>query len=137
MASGKPSPKSAAGVAAVQGLAKVFTSITETYGWPGGILFLVYAFVYQFATPDQKQRIIEMYVLGNGLRQIWPIAVVCLVALCTILAQNRSHRKKVKTLTDELEREGNEKSGLQQTSAGRPLQHAKTKTLPGRKLKGE
>jgi hypothetical protein len=137
MARKPASPKRAivagAGVAALQGFAKVFTSIVETFGWPGGLLVLGYSFVVQNATVDQKQRIIEMYVLGHDVSRIWPIALVCFVALCTILAQNRSYKKKLNKLSDELEREGNEKSALQQVLTGQQLQHAQTKTIPGRK----
>ncbi len=133
MAKKQTAPKSATGVALVQGLAKVFTSIIETFGWPGGILFLGYTFVFQSATADQKQRIIEMYVLGNDTKRAWPIAVICVVSLCTVLAQKRWYDRKLDKLSKEMERVGNEKSLLQQLLTGQELQHVKPETISGRK----
>jgi hypothetical protein len=126
-------PKSPTAAAAIQALANVFTTLVETFGWPGATVILTFWFVVWYATDDQKHRIIERYVLGTGVAQTWPIIILSLTFGVTALAQRRWYLKKLNTLTKEIEREGEEKSTLQGKKTQRQLQHAKTRTKPGGK----
>lgn len=125
----KPNP----GVAAIQAFADIFTTVVETFGWPGATVVLGFWFVIWYATNEQKQRIIETYVLGNGVSRTLPIIILSVTFAATALAQRRWYLKRLEKLTKEIEREGVEKSELQGKKVTKQLQHAKTKTKPGGK----
>jgi hypothetical protein len=126
-------PKPNAAAATVQAIANVFTTLVETFGWPGTTVILAFWFIVWYATPEQKQRIIETYILGAGISNTWPLIILSITFAVTTLAQRKWYTKKLKTLTGEIEREGEAKSLLQGKKAGKQLQHAKTKTKPGGK----
>ena len=131
-ASPMPTPKNqkqaARGVARIQAFAQVFTSLIETFGWPGATVILAFGFVIAYATTDQKQRIIETYILGTGIGKVWIILVMAFLFAATSLAQDRIYRKKLATLSEEVEREGRAKSLLQEKQITKELQHAETTT---------
>jgi hypothetical protein len=116
-------------IAGIQGFAQIFTTLVETFGWPGASVVLTFWFVVWYATTEQKQRIIETYILGAGISRIWPLLVLSLVFVAVVLAQKRLYDRKTSVLSGELEREGQAKSRLQEKKITRPLQHAKTKTM--------
>lgn len=122
--------KPSTAVAAIQALANIFTTLVETFGWPGAIVILGFWFVVWYATPEQKQRIIETYVLGTGIAHTWPIIILSVTFAVTALAQRRWYLKKVERLTKEIDREGSEKSLLQEKKGRKQLPHAKTRTKP-------
>ena len=96
----------------------------ERFGVFGTVVILLLAFIHLWATPDQKQRIIEMYVLGGGLRQFqmaWPICVLC---LAVTWGQRLHYRRNIVVLRTELHRVGVEKSNLQEELAERRLKHS-------------
>lgn len=115
-------------VAGIQAFAQIFTSLVETFGWPGASVVLAFWFTVWYATTEQKQRIIETYVLGTGIGKTWPILVMALAFVATALAQRRFYENKMKRLSDEVEREGKAKTRLQEKQIARQLQHAKTTT---------
>ena len=115
-------------IAVIQAFAQVFTSLVETFGWPGASVVLAFWFVVWYATTEQKQRIIETFVLGTGIGRVWPILVMSLMFVATTLAQYRLYAKKIQKRTDEIEREGKAKSALQEKRIATQLQHAKTTT---------
>jgi hypothetical protein len=97
--------------------------LIETFGWPGATIILGYGFVVQYATAEQKQRLIEMYLLGGGIRQVWPMVVLSVVFAVLSIAQHRWYVKQIGIYTNEIARIGEEKSALQERRAGRRLQH--------------
>jgi hypothetical protein len=115
-------------VAGIQAFAQIFTSLVETFGWPGASVVLTFSFVVWYATAEQKQRIIETYILGTGIAKTWPILIMALMFAITALAQRRYYDNKLKKLSDEIEREGKAKTKLQEKRIARQLQHAKTTT---------
>lgn len=117
----------------IQTLAQVFTVLVEAFGWVGTVAILSFWFVVWYATPDQKQRIIELYILGTGIGRLWPILGLSVVFVVTLLAQNRYWRKKFEVVANEIEREGKEKSKLQGKGITKQLQHAKTTATKPRK----
>jgi hypothetical protein len=115
---------------AIQAFAQIFTSLVETFGWAGTLVVFSAWFVVRYATQEQKQRIIEQYILGTNIAQTWPLLVLGGTFVLVLLAQHRWYLRKLKVFTDEIEREGKIKSQLQSKLANRPLQHAKSKTKP-------
>src|SRR5260370_291656 len=116
-------------IVGIQGFAQIFTSLVETFGWPGASVVLAFWFVVWYATAEQKQRIIEVYVLGAGVSRVWPLLVLSLLFVAVVLAQYRLYKRKMALLSAELEREGQAKSALQGKQITKPLQHATTTTM--------
>jgi hypothetical protein len=106
------------------------TTVVEKFGWPGAFLFFGGLFIVWYATEEQKRSIIDLYVLGNGIGNVWPLILISGVFALTVFAQYRSYRSKVQELQDEIDREGRVKSALQEKLLGRSLQHG---TPPKRK----
>ncbi len=127
------SQKPSGGAATVQAFASIFTTLVETFGWPGAIVVLTFWFVVWYATDEQKHRIIETYILGTGIAHTWPIIMLSVTFAVTVLAQRRWYLKKMGTFVKELEREGEQKSLLQGKKINKSLPHATTKTKPGGK----
>jgi len=127
---GKPSH---AWIGAIQALANIVTSLVETFGWPGATVMLAFWFVVWYATIEQKQRIIETYILGTGIGKVWPILMMSLVFVATALAQHRIYVKKTAVLTSEIERLGKKKTELHEKLIAKNLQHAKTTTAQPKK----
>lgn len=123
-----PPEKRETGVAIIEAIAWAFTSLVETFGWPGATIILSFGFVVRYATAEQKQRIVETYVLGTGLSKVWPIVIMALVFAATSLAQWRYYKGKIAKLSEEVEREGRAKSLAQEAKIGKRLQHAQTTT---------
>ncbi len=83
-------------------------------------------FVQSFATDAQKREIIEIYVLGKSVQVIWPISVVCALAVAVVLAQKRYYDKKVAELQSQIDTVALEKSRLQESQAQKALSHGTT-----------
>src|ERR1051325_3004678 len=96
----KPTP----GVAAIQAFADIFTTVVETFGWPGALVVLTFWFVVWYATDEQKQRIIETYILGSGVSRTLPIIILSVTFAATAGAQRRWYLKKLETPTKEIAR---------------------------------
>lgn len=120
-------------VAVIQSIANIATTVVETFGWAGALFISSFSFVIAYATTEQKQRIIDLYVLGEGISKLWAVLILSGLFVITAIAQHRSYTKKLKVVTDELERVGKEKSELQEAKLKKTLQHADSKT--GGKLK--
>ena len=50
----------------------LIATVVERFGWPGFLLAFSLYSVQTYATNEQKTRIIEMYVLGQGVGGVWP-----------------------------------------------------------------
>jgi hypothetical protein len=120
-------PPSSAWVTFWQSLAALLTTVVETFGWSGTLLICGFLFVIWYATPEQKQRIIDLYVLGEGIGNTWPLLVLSGVFALVSFAQYRWHQKKIGTLEKEIGRLGEEKSKMQEKRLGKKLPHAESK----------
>ena len=118
--------KQSAGVISIQTLGQVFSTLVETFGWPGTLAILGFWFVVWYATAEQKQRIIEVYVLGSGIGRTWPILILSVVFAGTALAQRAWYKRRIRQLAEEVEREGKAKSKLQEKVSAKRLQHAES-----------
>ena len=117
----------------IQAFAQIFTSLVESFGWPGAIVVFGAWFIVRYATLEQKQRIIETFILGTNIAHTWPLLVMGGTFVVTLLAQHRWYTKKLNRLSEEVEREGKMKSELQGRMSKKKLQHANSKT----RLKGK
>lgn len=111
--------------------ATVFNKLADVFGIPGTFLVLLWLSVQNWASADQKQRIIETYVLGTGLSQWWPCIAVTVLAGLLVWAYRDRSDKRVRLIREELDRCGAEKSALQQLVAGRKLEHSQSKKRKG------
>jgi hypothetical protein len=114
-----PDGKALVTVAVIQ----FFTKLVERFGWPGTVIILLVMFIERDGSDQQKQAIIDMYILGKGMVGWWPLVVPSVLFLFVIWAQWEVNRKKVKTIRRELNRVSSERSSLQERISGGPLQH--------------
>jgi hypothetical protein len=99
----------------------------ERFGWPGSLLAFSLYFVQTYATNEQKTRIIEMYVLGQGIGDAWPMIVLCLLFAAAFFAQNKYFRGKLKAMDRRLTEVADEKSRVQERAVGKALRHGRGK----------
>ena len=121
-------PLYSTGAVAIQSLASIFNNLVETVGVPGAVFLVLVWFVVNYATTEQKQRIIDMYVLGTGVGRVWPQLVLSAIFVLVAFAMRYRYGVKLATLDAELDRMGREKSKLQAKLAGRELQQTKVES---------
>lgn len=97
----------------------------DRFGWPGAALFAIGIAIQLWATPEQKQQIIDMYVLGKGMFSWWPLAAPSVIFVLLVWAQRLMNKREVKKLKAEMKRVGTKKSELQEKLSGRQLRHRK------------
>jgi hypothetical protein len=129
--SASPPPNAWLGFA--QGVFNLLTTIIETFGWSGTLVIAWFLFIVWYATPEQKQAIIDTYALGKDIGQMWPLILLSAVFVATTIAQHKWYKKKIKVLTDEVERIGREKGELQERLLSAKLQHASSTLKEGGK----
>ena len=110
----------------------LLTTIIETFGWTGFVVLAFFFFIVHYATDAQKQEMIDLYVLGKGIGNIWPMVSIAGLFAVTSFAQHRWYKNKIKDLEEEVNREGHEKSKLQEKLIGKKLQHARPKNVKKR-----
>lgn len=115
-----------------RGIVRIVVSIIELFGWPGALVGFIMWFIVKYGSPDQKERIIELYILGNGISNVWALVIISGTAILIILAQRYWYNKKMEKFTAEMDRIGNEKSDLQEKLAGQSLRHANSSSKKGR-----
>jgi hypothetical protein len=103
--------------------ANVLSVVVQTFGWPGTVLAFVGAFVLRYASDEQKRDIVDRYVLGRGISEIFPIIGVVILAALVVGAQSWSHKKTLALKDAEIKRIGDEKSQLQELMAKKTLAH--------------
>jgi hypothetical protein len=102
---------------------RFFTTVVDRFGWPGAALFGIGAALQLWTTTEQKQQIIDMYVLGKGMFSWWPLAGPTLLFILLVWAQKVLNKREVKKIKDEMRRVGKKKSELQEKLSGRQLRH--------------
>lgn len=76
----------------------------ESFGWPGALLILGYVFIERYATLEQKRALIDRYLLGVGIEEVWiHIGTIGLAAL-VIISQHIFWKRRAKSLEREVER---------------------------------
>ena len=128
----KPKPTAATSkqLAEARGWADLFTAIVDRGGWPGLlVIFFGVVFVF-FSTPEQKHEFFSIYILGRGIREVYPLVVFSVLFVSAVFAQFRVYGNKIVVLERELTRVADEKSKLQQ-------ELTTTKLRSGKKLTAE
>jgi len=90
----------------------------------GALLVVVLWFINTNATSEQKKRIIDMYVLGQGISIVWPVIVVFVGCILVVFAQHQIHKKTEQVLQTRIDELAEEKTKLQEEAIGRKLRHA-------------
>jgi hypothetical protein len=105
----------------IREVSQIIQKLVETFGWPGTVLVLGFWFFQVNATPDQKQRVIEMLISGTGIS--WAIAALSATFILVVLAQHHWYNRRVAILKRRLEEVAGEKSRLQEQQSGKQLRH--------------
>lgn len=98
-------------------------TLVDKFGWPGVCFILCYVFVVKYASLEQKQALIDTYLLGKGIDQWYPIGVVVAVACLLLLAQDVWWRRKDRIKQREIDRLSQWKSDHQEQNIGAKLHH--------------
>lgn len=105
------------------GFFQVIASVVDRFGWPGALLIFGFYFVERHATSQQKVEIIDLYVLGKGIRVEYPLIIFAVVAILVFFAQRTYYRKRIKLQQAELDRLGQWKTDHQEKKIGNKLHH--------------
>ncbi|NVM57855.1 MAG: hypothetical protein HWN51_07035 [Desulfobacterales bacterium] len=108
----------------LSGAIELFTVLIDRFGWPGAFIILAYISVERWATPDQKRAIIEKYVLGVGISEVYPLIILCIVAAALLAAQHYHWKKRVGVLEYEIKRLAEWKSAYQDANIDATLHHS-------------
>jgi hypothetical protein len=106
--------------------AGVFEKLVDKCGLAGAFLIFVCGFVMAYATADQKREIINLFILGHGIRAFYPAFVSSAVFLLLLFGQQFYFDRRIRKLQIELTRLGQWKSDHQQQLIDGPLHHSRT-----------
>lgn len=84
--------------------ADIVTVLVDKIGLVGAIFFTSFWFFQTTATPEEKRQIIDMYVLGKGIGDIYPTVIMVLIFAAITFGQHRIYKKKLKVKTAEIDR---------------------------------
>jgi hypothetical protein len=104
--------------------AKIVDSLLEKFGWPGFLVLYLMYFLERHATDEERHALIDMYLLGRGLRTIYPIAVMGGIFILVLLAQRTLYKRKEHQMLAEIARIGEEKSRQQEAALKVKLHHS-------------
>jgi hypothetical protein len=96
--------KSSKGIGALIGAVGIAIVLIRTFGWAGTTLIIGLLCVNWWATAEQKQRIIEYYVLGTDISGRYPIIISCLVFALVLIAQYKWYGHDKNKLKKEIDR---------------------------------
>ena len=107
----------------VHRLADLVTVLLDRFGWPGLLVLVAFVSLYKFASDEQKREIIDVYFLGKGIGDVYPVLLTALLALGLLLAQRRWYRKKLEEMQQEIDRITKAKGQRQEEKIGADLHH--------------
>lgn len=102
---------------------RFFTTLVDRFGWPGAALIVLATAIQSWATTEQKQEIIDMFILGKGMLSWWPLVVPSVLFVLLVWAQYETNKREVRRIKEEMKRIGAEKSALQEAASNRRLRH--------------
>lgn len=108
----------------IEGTFRLFGILVEQLGFGGALLVASFWFINHNATADQKHRMIEMYVLGQGINLVWPVIVVFVGCVVVMLTQHHIYKVKQRILQNRIDELAQEKTRLQEEAIGRRLRHS-------------
>jgi hypothetical protein len=104
--------------------ARVFERIVDKCGLTGAFLFFACGFVVVYASAEQKRAIIDLFILGHGIKELYPTLLASLVFLALLMGQQYYYGKRIRRMDKELARLGEWKSNHQQSLISSPLHHS-------------
>lgn len=116
--------------APIRVFADLVARIVDRFGWGGAFVVLGFFFVQYNGTAEQKQQIIDKFVLGKELNSVYPLLAIGSLAILIFLGQNYYWRKRVAILNDEINRLSKWKSDHQQQNIAVNLHHTETQQPP-------
>ena len=105
-------------------IADLLSRLIDRFGWPGLTLVALYVFVDRYATPAQKQEIIDKFILGKSPQNIYVVGVTAFLAALIIVATWIRSSRRIRVLEAEVERLAAWKTAHQETRLG-ALHHSK------------
>jgi hypothetical protein len=105
--------------------AGVFEKLVDKCGLAGAFLIFVCIFVLAYASPDQKRDIINLFILGRGIRALYPTLASSAVFVLLLFGQQFYFEKRIRKLQIELTRLGQWKSDHQEKQLTGPLHHSR------------
>ena len=105
--------------------AGVFEKLIEKVGLTGAFLVFVCIFVMVYASPKQRTEIIDLFILGHGIRALYPTLVASAVYLALLIGQQHYLGSRIRRMEIELARLGQWKSDHQENQIGEPLHHSR------------
>ncbi len=132
--SGKPQPKpkqtgkweARAKADRAMAWAGVFEKLVDRCGLAGAFLIFVCIFVLAYASAEQKREIINLFILGHGIRAFYPALVSSAVFVLLLFGQQFYFDRRIRSLQIELTRLGQWKSDHQEQQIAGPLHHSRT-----------
>jgi hypothetical protein len=110
--------------------ADLVAKTVDRFGWGGAFVVLGFFFVQYNGTAEQKQQIINKFVLGKELNSVYPFLAIGTLAILIFFGQNYYWRKRVAVLNDEIMRLSKWKSDHQQQNIAVNLHHTETQQPP-------
>lgn len=94
--------------------------VVDKFGWAGSFLIAIMLFIFAYATREQKERMIETYVLGNSPQRVAPLVILSLTFLLVLFAQAKWYNRTKKRLEDRIVESEKEKLELRNKIKGQP-----------------
>src|SRR5215467_9249489 len=98
----RPRANSTSKAGAAMAWAGVFEKLIEKVGLTGAFLVFCCIFVVIYASPQQKNEIIDLFVLGRGIRALYPTVVASAVFLALLVGQQFYFNRRIRLMEIEL-----------------------------------
>jgi len=105
--------------------AGVFEKLIDKVGLTGAFLVFVCIFVVVYASPEQKKEIIDLFVLGHGIRALYPTLAASAAFIALLIGQQHYFGRRIRSMEIELARLGQWKSDHQENQIGEQLHHSR------------
>ena len=98
------------------------------FGFPGIVLMLVYFFVTNYASAEQKRELIDAYFLFKGENSgIFGTIIFCIFGIVVFVGTRVHYRRQLRLKDEEIDRIAEEKTKLQQKALKHLLHTSKSK----------
>src|SRR5882672_8047859 len=101
----------------------LISHIIDRFGWPGAVIVFGYLFVEKNGTVQQKQEIIDKFILGKGIDDLYPLIILGVLSMLVMLAQRHYYQQREKILQKEIDRLAEWKSAYQEAHIPADLHH--------------
>lgn len=109
----------------------VLLRLVDRFGWPGAVFILGYLFVERHGTTAQKQEIIDRFILGKGISDLYQVIVLGVLFLIVVFAQRYYYKKRERILQREIDRLAEWKSAHQEANIAADLHHTQISSERG------